>query len=201
MNDTLMEMIAGQLKGAAASKMAEQLGVSDQRQVNDAVSGALPLLFGALARNASSGSGANALTAALDRDHDGSVLDDLAGYLGGGGNQSAGSAILGHVLGSRQNNAASAISKMSGLNSKQTASLLAMLAPLVLGALGKKKREANLGASDLAGMLQREQARADEVEPDAMRVFGRLLDQDGDGDIKDDLAKLGTGMLGRLLSR
>ena len=59
------------------------------------------MLVGALARNAQDPSKAGALSNALSRDHDGSVLDDVAGYLGRG-DDADGDGILGHVLGGKQ---------------------------------------------------------------------------------------------------
>jgi hypothetical protein len=195
-----METLAQQLGGSGTRQLAQALGGADERKVGGAIGGALPLLLGALAKNSSSGTGATALLGALDRDHDGSILNDLGGFLGQG-NAQPGAAILGHVLGGKQNNAAAAVSKMSGLDTGQAATLMSLLAPIVLGALGKQKRQQGFDASALAGMLNREQASASSAAPDAMRVFSRLLDQDGDGDIKDDLARVGTGLLGQLFKK
>jgi hypothetical protein len=195
-----MESLARELGGPGTRQLAQALGGADERRVGDAISGALPLLLGALAKNSSNSPGASALLAALDRDHDGSILDDLAGFIGRGDAQ-PGAAILGHVLGGSQRNAAAAISQTSGLDSGQAARLLSMLAPIVLGALGRQQRRQGLDAAALADALNREQAQVGSVAPDAMRVFGRLLDQDGDGDIKDDLARAGTGLLGQLFRK
>jgi hypothetical protein len=88
---------------------------------------------------------------------------------------------------------------MSGLDKGQAANLMMMLAPIVLGYLGKQKRQQNLGVGDLAGMLAGERRRAEEVEPAASGMLAALLDQDGDGDIKDDLTRIGAGFLGKLM--
>ncbi|HRF38840.1 MAG TPA: DUF937 domain-containing protein, partial [Saprospiraceae bacterium] len=67
-------------------------------------------LVSALARNASTEQGAAALSNALDRDHDGSILSNLAGLLGGQApaqdNRALnGAGILNHILGDRQSGA------------------------------------------------------------------------------------------------
>ncbi len=198
---TLMESLMQQVAGQHAGEIASALGGVDKTQVNTAIAGAVPLLMGALAKNSRTTEGAGALLAALDRDHDGSVLDDLGSFLGGSGT-GGGEAILGHVLGGRRSNAEAAISKMSGLDMRQATTLLSMLAPLVMGALAKQRRAAgsSFGVSDLAGMLDQERSRAESVDPGTMGIFSKLLDQDGDGDMSDDIARLGSSLLGSLLS-
>ncbi len=89
---------------------------------------------------------------ALARDHDGSVLDSpRSAGAGGGGGQ--GNAILGHVLGDRQSLAEQGISQASGLDLSKVGPLLAMLAPLVMGALGRAQRDGGLDAGGLARAL------------------------------------------------
>lgn len=197
---SIMEALAGQLSGDAVGQISRQLGVSED-QASQAISGALPMLFGALARNSQSNDGLSSLAGALDRDHDGSVLDDLAGFLGNAqAHESTGAGILGHVLGGRRGAVESSISRTSGLDSGSTAKLLTMLAPLVLGALGKQRRSSRLDDAGLADLLGGEQRRAVQQQP-GMDLLGSLLDRDGDGDMMDDVAKAGVGLLGNLLKR
>ena len=160
-----------------------------------AMSAAMPALLGALARNASSGSGAEALASALSRDHDGGILDDLTGFLGKG-DTSAGDGILGHVLGANRDNVAAGVSRSSGLDVSAVQKLLPMLAPVVLGMLGREQRAQSLDASGLASMLGQE-SRADERA--APGLVSSLLDADGDGSVLDDVARIGSGLLGGLL--
>jgi hypothetical protein len=81
--------------------MSRSLGL-DESDVTKVVSGALPALMGGLTRNAGSAEGASGLLAALDRDHDGSIMDDVAGYLAGAGAAAAGTSILRHAFGGKQ---------------------------------------------------------------------------------------------------
>lgn len=196
---SLMQMLA-QVAGGddTVRQVSQQLGV-DQGSAQKAISSAIPVLVGALARNTESSQGAASLDRALERDHDGGILDNLQGFLGGG-NTGMGDAILGHVLGQRRPAVETGVGKMSGLNSGQVGQLLAMLAPLVMGVLGKQKRQAGLGAKDLAGMLNEERSAFERQEPQSMGMLGQLLDQDGDGQIMDDVANIGAGLLGKFLS-
>lgn len=196
---SLLDQLTQQLGGDEIRQISRQVG-ADEGAVSKAVSGGLPLLVSALARNSSHESGASALLGALDRDHDGSVLDDVMGFLGGGGAASAGAGVLKHVLpGNRQAGAEAAIGKMSGLDGRQVSQILAMLAPMVLGALGRQRQQKNLDAGGLADLLGAEHRRAEKKAPEAMGLVGQLLDSDGDGQVADDLARLGAGMLGKFL--
>ncbi|MEM6795085.1 MAG: DUF937 domain-containing protein [Acidobacteriota bacterium] len=196
---SLLEMLGGQLDDQAIQQMSQQLGIGSQ-ETSRAVSAALPMLVGALAKNTSQSGGAQALAGALDRDHDGSVLDDVAGFLGQGGQGGSGQAILGHILGGRQGGAEQAISRSAGVDQGSAGQLLSMLAPLVMGALAKQKQQSGLGAGDLAAMLGQERQRVEQSSSGAGSLLSQVLDRDGDGDISDDLAKIGGNLLGSFLS-
>ena len=197
MSGSLLDMLAPMLSGGVTSQIGENLGV-DQSVASTAIASALPTLLGALARNSSSSEGAGALAGALDRDHDGSILDDIGGFLGQAGAAAAGAAILRHTLGGKQEQVQTGIGKASGLDAGQVGQLLAMLAPVVMGALGKAKRDQDLDADGLGTLLGQEQERAERRAPGIVGMIGNLLDADGDGDFKDDVAEKAIGMLGSL---
>ena len=192
MND-IAGMVMGMLGSGELNQLSSQLG-TDSASTQKAVGAAVPLLLSALGKNAASPQGAEALLGALSRDHDGSLLDNVGAALGSGGLGQDGAAILGHVLGSKQSAVAAGIGQASGLTADTSSQLLAMLAPLVMGSLGKAQRQDGLNAEGLASMLggQREQANA------GLGGLAGLLDMDGDGDFKDDLMKLGSKLLGGL---
>jgi hypothetical protein len=117
-------------------------------------------MLGGLANNASSENGLSALSSALDKNHDGSILDDLMGMVGGmmsgqtpQSGPTNGLGILGHILGDRQETAAAQIGQSSGLNMGQIMKLMPILAPIVMSVLGRAKSQGNLGLGDLAGVL------------------------------------------------
>lgn len=193
----LLGSLVQQLGGDGLAEIARSVGVSGG-DVTKVLGGALPAMMAGLTRNAASGGGANALLGALDRDHDGSVLDDVMGYLGGGGNLAAGAGILGHVFGGRQQQVERAVSRSSGVDAGSVTKIMAMLAPLVMGSLGRAKREQGFDASGLAAALGQQERFARKASPSAVDTFARLLDSDGDGDSMDDIAKIGTGLLGKL---
>ena len=196
---TILDTLTQQLSGGTLSQMSRQLGI-DEATTQNAVSVALPLLLGGLARNAAQPAGADALGRALDQDHDGSVLDDPAPLLS---NPQAfsGGGILGHILGSRQAPVAEGVGRATGMNQQQVMQLLIMLAPLIMGALGRAKRQQGIDSGGLGSVLQREQAQIEQRAPGAGGILGGLLDRDNDGQIADDIARMGGGVLGSIFGR
>jgi hypothetical protein len=189
-----------QLGGGGISEVARSVGL-DSTDVTNVLGGAVPAMLAGLTRNSSSSAGAAGLLGALDRDHDGSVLDDVMGYLGGGGDLTSGAGILGHVLGGRQTTVESAVSKSSGVDLASVGKIMAMVAPLIMGALGKAKRQQGLDAAGLAAALGQQERAAREVSPSAVDMFTRMRDRDGDGDSMDDIVKMGSGLLGGLFGK
>jgi len=203
--EQIFDELLGQVtQGDALSALTQQLGASES-QTSTAVQMALPALFGALSRNAASPSGAESLLGALDRDHDGSVLDDLVGVLagstGGGGSAFNAGGILEHMLGSRRGGLESQLGQETGLQGSQITKLLIALAPLVMGALGKAQREQRMGSQELGYELGRVSKHAEESLGDRFGVLGSLLDQDGDGRLDPGVVQMGKSLLGRLFRR
>ena len=195
---SLLEMLTGQLGGGALNQLSKQLG-ADEQTTGTAVSAALPVLLGALAKNSARPEGANALFGALSRDHDGSVLDNLTGFLRQP-DEKTGDGILGHVLGGRRNQIEQNVSRASGLNAASVTKLMTMLAPLVMGALGKTQRQRNLDPGSLSDLLTQEQTNLQRQNP-TLGGLAKMLDADGDGQVADDIANIGKKLLGGLFRR
>jgi hypothetical protein len=196
MSSTLLEALGPLVQGDTTTQhVSRQLGIG-AGQADTAIKAAVPLLLGALQRQAGSPAGLESLAGALDRDHDGSVLDDIGAFLGSGSAVSAGGGILGHVLGSRQDNVAASLGRSTGLDSGKTLQLLAILAPLVMGALGRAKRQFRADTGGLADLLGGATRQMDQQAPDLMSGLGRMLDADGDGSAIDDIANIAGSLFG-----
>lgn len=190
----LLEILAGSLGRGAVDQISSRLGLNPNT-TGRIVQAAIPLLVGALARNSSSPSGATALQSALNKDHDGSVLDDVLGFLGSS-QQGPGAGILRHVLGEQQSTVQSTIGQAAGVDGAQAGQVLEMLAPLVMGALGKKSAQEGLDAGGLSQFLQGEAQAVQQPQPDIMGSLLGMLDQNKDGNVVDDVSSL----LGKLLN-
>jgi hypothetical protein len=195
----LIDLVQEQLDDNAVSQLSQQLGV-DPNTTRQAVPAALTALLGGLSHNAAQPTGAEQLLGALTKDHDGSVLDNLGGLLGGGGGGAVlgqqGAGILGHIFGSRQPQVANQVGRASGLNASTASQLLMMLAPLVLGALGRAQRQRGLDSGGLSDILTGERQRVEQTNSQHGGLLNVLLDRDGDGNIMDDLAGMAGGLLG-----
>ncbi len=195
--NTILDTIMGQISGGATKEIAGKIG-ADQSATTKALSAALPLLVTALAKNASSPQGAQSLHQALQKDHDGGVLDDVMGFLGGGGSSRAadGAGILKHVLGQQQPVVQQGISKASGLDTGSVAQLLQLAAPLVMGALGKATQQQGLDANGLSQFLGGQKQAVQQQSPDMMGMLGGLLDQNNDGSVVDDVFRMAGKLFG-----
>ena len=173
---SLASTILRELGSGGLSTIADNLGV-DKKGAKNAVTTAVAVLTGALAVEASRPEGAQSLDRALARDHDGSIFDNLGGLLGTFGGAGDGAAILGHILGGSQPRVQQTIAQKSGLSLDKVLPLLITIAPLVMGALGKLKRDKKMDADDVAGKLRKETKSM--RKKDKNDVLGSVLDMLG----------------------
>lgn len=146
----ILDLLSGSLGKELISNIAEKTGI-DPQQAASVLGNSLPQLLGAMQNNASSGDGLlNALTSGK---HDGSILDNLGGFLKSG-DFSDGGKILGHVLGNNQSQVTNNLSSQTGVDSSIIAKILPMLAPIIMGYLGKQTQSNNVSSgADLGGLL------------------------------------------------
>lgn len=196
---SLMKMLQEQLSSQAVEALQQQTGAQGG-QVQQAIEGALPMILGGLAKNARQQQGAESLWNALGKDHDGGVLNDLSGFLGSGQAQQMGQGILKHVLGGQQSQAEQALAGFSGMDQQNAGQVLAALAPMVMGMIGKMQNQRQISDSNqLAGLLQTERQQL-RKQPGG-GLMNMLMDADGDGDVDiSDVMQRG-GLLSRLFGR
>ena len=177
--------------------LGRSLGL-DARTTSNALGAAVPMLLASLSRNATSPEGAASLLAAIDRNHDGSVFDDIGGYLAGAGAGGDGEKILAHALGSQRQPAARAIGGASGIDTAKAMHLLAMAAPLVLGALGRARTRGQIQPDQLGSYLNTETHSLHQRSSGAMDMISKVLDADHDGSVYDEIASMGAQLFSAL---
>jgi hypothetical protein len=213
---TGMGGIAGQiiarLGDSHFQRIGQQLGLSPA-MTRTVVQMVLPMILAGLARNASKKDGAKSLYGALERDHDGSLLES-DGFIVDS-DPTEGGKILEHVFGPRRGAIEEGVAKTAGVDKSQIAKIMAVLAPIVLAELGRRRITQRQSPEDLARELQIERQQYAPIAPQPSRgrqapqqadagaspiggLIGSLIDQDGDGDTTDDAMRIGAGILGRL---
>jgi len=194
------DILQGRLDPELIDRLRKEIGADSEEQTEAAATAAVATLTTALARNADSANGSNALLSALDRDHDGSILDDAVGILFGRKqpkNPKAvdGPGILEHIFGRKQERVAEGIGRGTGLDRNQILRILMTLAPLVLGALGKARknqssREAGGGGNGILDLLRNVVlSRGNQL--DDRGLLNKLVDSDDDDGVLEDLGNLG----------
>lgn len=179
LTDGLTQLLAGQ-----TGTISRRIG-ADETRTQTAMQAAIPALLAALSSEADS----PGLRQAIQQDHDGAIIDQLTEYLGGTSSLSPrttnGAGILEHVLGDRQADVAQALSAKSGLDLGSIMQLLPLLAPILMGMLGKRSSGGSSGGGgfsldDLGSILGGEREAAKRTNPDI-------------GDILDSFSPKGSG--------
>jgi len=136
------------------AKIASVLGL-DRNVAQKTIAGAIPALLASLADVASTPNGARQLTNTLTQQSD--SLENLKNLVGGAGQNlvaDSGSNMLSGLFGGGTlDTMAQTIGKFAGIGEGTSKSMLGMLGPLVLGALGQQQRSMGLDASGLASLL------------------------------------------------
>jgi hypothetical protein len=129
------DLLGSALGGNALAQLAGRLG-TDEAGAQNALGAALPALLERLKANAEDPDKGPMLARALD-DHDGSALDNIGALIDSDGEVGKGSKILGHVFGNDRDGAVGNVSQLAGIGSDKALGLLGILAPIIMGALGK----------------------------------------------------------------
>jgi OOP family OmpA-OmpF porin len=157
MTMNLLDILKGYFTNELIGKIGNFLG-ENERSTRSAVEQILPTLLGGLIAKSSTPAGANSLINMLnDRTHDGNVLGDLMGIFAGGDRSNAfmrmGSSVLGNIFGDKVGGVIDLIAGGTGLRKESSNNLLSFLAPIVLGLLGKTKKDQGLNASGLLSLI------------------------------------------------
>ena len=198
----ILDLLNSDLGKTIISGVASSTG-NDSNKTSNVLTMALPVLMKAMERNVSTPKGAEGLMGALSGKHDGSILDNLGGLFGGGVDESVkqdGAGILGHILGNKQQGVEQVISQKAGIEASSVGNILKVAAPILMGVLGKQKRQQNVqNPSDLGGLLGGLLGGASNSGPvtKEQTFLEKVLDADGDGSVIDDVAGMVLGGSGK----
>ncbi len=188
-----LEALLRLLQGQDLGNLASQVG-GNEGEVKNGVMAALPAMLAALGKNAGTEKGAEELNNALEKKHDGSILDNLSGYLSNP-DLKDGAGILNHLFGNQTSNVANAVSQSSGLDTNGSMKMLQMLAPILMGMLGQQKKQNNLDAKGLGNLTSMLASNfgSEAGASGIMEAVTNLLDANKDGNVMDDI----MGMVGK----
>ncbi|WP_108867291.1 DUF937 domain-containing protein [Aquimarina aquimarini] len=185
----ILELLNSPVGKQIINGVSSQTGQSEDK-TGSLLSMAMPVLMGAMQKNAATPEGASGLLGAITGKHSGGILDNLGGLFEGGVDQSVtndGAGILGHILGGKQPAVENALSQKSGIDAGSVAQILKVAAPILMGVLGKQAQQNNVtdtnGLTSLLGNLSGG-ARGSQQQS----LIESFLDADGDGSILDDVA-------------
>ena len=97
------------------------------------------------------------------------------------------------MLGGQRGAVESNLAQATGLDQNAAGSLMELVAPLVMGAVGRTQQLSGLDSSGLAQYLGEQQQQA--AAPGMMGMLSSMLDSNQDGTVTDDLARIAGNFL------
>jgi hypothetical protein len=157
----------------------------------------VPTLLSGIQNNISS-NGISGFLSALDKDHDGSILDDLAGYFNSNSTQT-GDGILKHILGNQRTQVENKLAENNHINVESISKLLPLIAPIIMGYLGKEKKSGSIDSGNIGNILGSLMQGKGGI--DIGGLIGSLTS--GQGQASNNKSPLGgiVGMLGKLFRK
>jgi OmpA-OmpF porin, OOP family len=176
MSFNLVDAAKGLLSSELVNKASSFLGESESG-VGAALSGILPTVLGGLADKSATTEGANVISRMAGEQNQSGILDNLGSFFGSdsGSLLSKGANALSSIFGDKVGGLTSLLSSFSGIKSSSTSSLLGMIAPVVLGFLGKHAATNNLNAGGLANLLSSQKDNISKAIPPGLNlssIFG-----------------------------
>lgn len=193
MATNLVAQITEALTPTIVDRMSSGLGLN-KTGTQKAIVAAVPALLAALISYVSKPQGASRLNDVVRKQEPG-VLSSLANVIGGSGQKAMvdqGSGLLTSLLGGKAfSGLTNAVGQYASVSESGSKSLMGLLGPVVLGALGHEQRDRGLDASGLASLLTSQKNAVQAALPSG---FSKYLNQAG---VLDDV----TGATTRVASR
>lgn len=165
----LIEFLREKLTPTIEQKISRFLGES-QPHVSIAVQSALPTILGGLIQQGTTEAGAQKVMDIIkDGGHTGDVLNNMADLLDNYDKSrllvTIGSNIFGHFFGNTASTLTDKVANLSGIKNLSAESLLGLLSPVVLGAIGYVVHKENLGVDGLKKLLNEQREDVSKALP------------------------------------
>lgn len=93
------------------------------------------------------------------------------------------------------------VSQISGLEQGKAGNLMSILAPIVMGMLGRQKQQSGIDAGGLASILASALGQQRQRGGMASSLIKGILDRDGDGSAIDDVAQIGMSIFSKFFRK
>lgn len=195
----LIDLITGNAGSEVATEAENKFGIS-KNQVIALLAVAAPLVISYLRKKSSESSDeAESLNNALEKDHDGSILNNPLQAVS---RQQEGNSILDHVFGVQKGAVENQLSQNTGISMDKIGPILGMLAPIIMGYIGKEKRSSGVdsggGLGDLLGEIlgnAQNQAKGQSSSP-LNDILGSVLGGTNQGSAGNQLNDILGSVLG-----
>ena len=198
------------LNSDALNRLSSNMGL-DPNQAANVMQMVIPTLLGALSNNAQQPEGAAAIQRALQKDHNGSILDQLPELINNPA-MGSGAGILKHVLGGNQGNLAQEISGKTGISPEAIQTIMSIAAPVIMGKLGQQQQQSGGNENTLTSLLNAASKSQQQKNPAASIALnllsGYLNNQNGQANTQkkqanpnQEMINAGMNILGKLFGK
>jgi hypothetical protein len=165
------------------SEQLSALSGLNKTELSSGLESAIPAVLGLLGNHRSQLEG---LLAGLDKNKNGSFVDDLLGMLQGGSTGGSDFNPLSMLLGGLSGKLGQSLSSTSSLSGDQLSKLIQTSLPAILGQLKSHSSAMGFDDAQLNDALEKEKTHAKSTHSGLSALF----DQDGDGQVIDDIGSL-----------
>ncbi len=169
MSFNLVEAANNFIPGELVDKAGSFLGESETG-VKKALSGIIPAILGGLADKSSSSAGAAEIYQLAGEQSKGNAVPADFFATDGSSLLAKGAGVLHTIFGEKVNGLATVLSGFSGIRSASASSLLGIIAPVVMGFLGKHPSTSNLTASGLSSLLSSQKENISNAIPAGLNL-------------------------------
>ncbi|WP_289046201.1 OmpA family protein [uncultured Olleya sp.] len=194
MATNLLNLFKDQLSDNVLDKVSSLVGGEQKDTIQKGLMAAAPALLGGMMDKASSPEGAKSIFSMLG---DGSTVNNLAGTLNTGGEQSEGFLNKGldfvkNILGEKASGVIDLVSSVSGMGKESSSSILNVAGSVLGGVLGKQKAS-GMDLGSFVGLLSNQGSFLDKFAPAGLLSLLGLSSFSG---LSDKLGNLASGALG-----